>query len=68
MNWETLISKQITSPYKPKLPDFEKEIQKAIQNKNQFEELISKEEAGEELYNAAKKKSKNFPANWDQEF
>jgi cGMP-dependent protein kinase 1 len=68
MNWEALINKQISSPYKPKLPDLEKEIQMAMKSFSVLEDQINREEIVEDLHENDNRRPKNAPLAWDQDF
>ena len=68
LNWDVLLSKLITSPYKPELIDLTDEINKAIKNNTNFENRIAKEESLNDPTDNPSRKLKNSSLNWDFEF
>ena len=68
MNWDALVGKVIKSPYKPKVPDFSKEIAAALRANQDIEEQITKEEVVEDLHEGTQRRPRNVPLNWDQDF
>lgn len=67
LNWESLINKQITAPYKPDCADIEGEIRKALKNRVKIEEFIDNNEEMD-LEDADNRRFRNFPNDWDSEF
>jgi cGMP-dependent protein kinase len=68
LNWDSLVSRQITPPYKPKLPDIDKDIQNALKVSSHLEDAINHEEMYEDTQDAGGRRPRNAPANWDQDF
>mmetsp|Transcript_26535 Transcript_26535/g.26188 ORF Transcript_26535/g.26188 Transcript_26535/m.26188 type:complete len:143 (-) Transcript_26535:65-493(-) len=67
-NWDHLISRQIESPYKPRLHDLNRDIQAAMKNGRNLTEIIAMEEANDEIQPSKHKKSGSANPNWDAEF
>lgn len=67
LNWESLINKQITAPFKPSLPDLDNEIRRAVINRVPLEEFIDRNEEVDKD-EAACRRPRNVPTNWDKEF
>ena len=68
LNWEMLINKQVQAPFVPKYHDYSKEIESALKGGSLVEEAICREEAVEDLHDTSKRRPKNVPFNWDQNF
>jgi cGMP-dependent protein kinase len=66
-NWDALINRQMPTPYKPRLPDLTREIQSAMKNSRDINEIITKEESTDEPP-SSKNRRANIPESWDQEF
>ena len=67
-NWDSLVNRQLPTPYKPRLPDLTREIQTALKLSKDINEIISKEEATDEVPSGKSRKPNNVPENWDQDF
>ena len=68
LNWDLIINKQIPSPYNPKVPNLNKDVQAALKNFVTLEEVVSKEEILDDLHDSSNRRPKNVPLNWDSEF
>jgi len=62
------LSRQLESPYRPRVSDLSREIQAALKNKRSINDIISLEEASEEMPQGKSRKPKNAPNNWDEDF
>ncbi|OMJ92780.1 hypothetical protein SteCoe_4414 [Stentor coeruleus] len=67
INWDTLLSKGINPPFKPRVHDFEREIRAASKSAKTYDEIISREEANDSIPPKSKK-PKAIYANWDEDF
>ena len=68
LNWDNMVSKLITSPFKPRLLDLDKEIQAALRSSSDLDDQIAREEIVEDLHESSKRRPKNVPDLWDQDF
>ena len=68
LSWDMLVNKQIEPPFVPKYQDCTKDIEATLKSRIPIEEVISKEEAVEDLHDTSKRRPKNVPLNWDQNF
>lgn len=64
LNWDKVLSKQLKAPYMPEIPSFEEDIETALKNLKNLEDIISKIESKADI----PKNKKKSAANWDEVF
>ena len=67
-NWDSLINRQMPTPFKPRVADLTREIQSALKLNKDINEIITKEEAVDEPPSSKGKRPNNVADNWDQDF
>lgn len=63
-----MVSKSISPPFVPNVPNFDKDIRAAFRSNKSYDEIISKEEANDQLPGKSNKKPRASIKNWDEEF
>ncbi|CAG9331746.1 unnamed protein product [Blepharisma stoltei] len=67
-NWDQLLSRQLEPPYRPRVSDLSREVQASLKNKRSISDIISIEEASEDIPQTKSRKPKSVFNNWDEEF
>ena len=68
-DWDKLLSRQLNTPYKPKVSNVSREVSAVLKNFEHIGNLITWEEAQESIPQSRKRRPKNFiPEDWDAEF
>ncbi|OMJ95133.1 hypothetical protein SteCoe_1499 [Stentor coeruleus] len=65
-NWDKLMSKELKAPYVPKVSNLDTEIEAAIRNNKNIDDIISRIENKDEV--PKNKRHANPPDAWDSEF
>lgn len=68
LSWDQLLSRQIEPPYKPRVSDLSRDIQASLKSRKTLNDIISQEEANEEIAPSKSRKPKQTSSNWDEEF
>ena len=68
INWDQLVNKQVRAPYVPRYHDFTSSIEAALAKSSPIEDEIVKEEIMDDFHDSSKRRPKNVPLNWDQDF
>jgi cGMP-dependent protein kinase len=68
VNWDSLINKQIRAPFIPRYQDYTSLIESSLSKGSLVEDEIAKEEIMDDFHDPSKRRPKNVPPNWDQDF